>query len=434
MTEPPDRGGYSFTGDGLALGTSRPSQLATVAPSADPKEALKQAADAITRLEESASKGREASRWATAAVVAVCALALAAIVVHTFYEKEAPKVDETSALLLAVLLFAPFVRYLRALEFAGAKAEFEDHASDGLRAVVKAVRAEHEAILRLFDHLLAQTAPEAEMPLAVQPTPTETPAPPVGETSPAQRPLRRILWVDDNPERNAYEVGALRKLFEIATARTTQEAESLLRTGAFDAVISDIVRIEDGQPNYQAAQRVGAIVAAMEPPLPVFFYASEQAVRTQAQALMDAGATVVTASYVELVRAIRRQARANFDAAVRKALHGLPDVQGVAEQVDDIDFIITLRDGRQFAVETPHWLAPPEVGAVQARYDKLSKAIAERQLDGALLVTQRDLLAPEQKRRAPTNVQLVVRDQLPARLAELVARPDANRPGSPTKA
>jgi CheY-like chemotaxis protein len=387
----------------------------------DPKEALRQAEEAITRLEQSATREREASRWTTAAIAAVYTLALAGIVVHTFYEKDAPKVDETSALLLAVLLFAPFVRYLRALEFGGAKAEFQDDTSTGLSAVLSAVRAEHEAILRIYDSLNAETATEADEGFADRSTPAAAAALPTVPESPAPRPLRRILWADDRPEGNAYELDALRKLFDVTTVRTTEEAERMLKTEAFDAVISDIVRHEDGQANYQAGAEVAAIAAAMRPPVPVFCYASEQAVRLQSQGLAQLGVVAVTSSYVELVRAIRFQARANFDAAVRRAIQGMLDGPRVTEQVDDIDFILALRGGPKVALETPHWLRVPQTKTVQARYDKLSRAIAERRVDRALLVTQKDLLTPEQKLSAPTGVEPLVLDDLPNRLAALAS-------------
>jgi len=66
-------------------------------------------------------------------------------------------------------------------------------------------------------------------------------------------------------------------------------------------------------------------------------------------------------------------------------------------------------------------LRVPQTRAVQARYDKLSRAIAERRVDCTLLVTQKDLLTFEQKRSAPTNVQPVVVDDLSNRLAALAS-------------
>jgi hypothetical protein len=330
-----------------------------------PAEALSKAAEAITRLEKSTSTRREASPWSTAAVAAVCVLAFAGIVVHTFYESEAPKVDDTSALLLAVLLFAPFVRYLRALEFAGAKAEFQDNASTGLSAVLEVVTAEHEAILKIWDELLAQSAPEAEAEPADQPAPAPAERRPAAEVRPAPRLLRRILWVDDKPEGNAYELDALRKLFDVDTARTTQEAEPLLRQGAYNGVISDIVRDEAGkQGDPEAGARILALSRELH--LPVFFYSSYRAIRGEGQRLMDAGAVVVTASYVELVRAIRLRARESFDEVVRGVLHQLPGVE-VDEQVDDIDYLVTLADGHRLAVETPHWLGPRTPGGSLSR-------------------------------------------------------------------
>jgi CheY-like chemotaxis protein len=53
---------------------------------------------------------------------------------------------------------------------------------------------------------------------------------------------KRILWVDDRPENNRFEIAALNRLqLEVKTACSTEEALALLRapTGCFDLVISD---------------------------------------------------------------------------------------------------------------------------------------------------------------------------------------------------
>jgi len=57
---------------------------------------------------------------------------------------------------------------------------------------------------------------------------------------------RRILWVDDNHERNAYERHALQVLgFSIELAETSTEALKLVSGQRFDIVISDMNRREE---------------------------------------------------------------------------------------------------------------------------------------------------------------------------------------------
>lgn len=67
----------------------------------------------------------------------------------------------------------------------------------------------------------------------------------------------RILWVDDNPENNVYE----RKAFEVqgvefTLARSTDEAEEILKNNNFGAIISDMGRKEGQQEGYVLLQKV----------------------------------------------------------------------------------------------------------------------------------------------------------------------------------
>jgi CheY-like chemotaxis protein len=385
-------------------------------------EALKNAADAIERLESSSPSERRSSLVANVVIVVVSVFVGAALIVHTFFEEKAPQVDETTVLLLVALLFAPFVGHLRTLEIGGAKAEWRDDASTGLREVLEVVRHQHAVISRMFaeitDHLTAdqevarEPSEEAVTEVAV---PSEPSRPrPDGPL----RVLKRILWVDDHPEGNAYELENLRKLFHVTTATSTSTGIKVLDAGRVDAVVSDIIREEGRVLNPAAGARLTEHAISMDPPRPVFIFASEEAVERHGQQLTDLGALIVTASYVDLVKEIRRQARTTFDAIVRSALNLVPNVQ-ITEQLDDLDYLIALPDGRRYAVETPHWLRPPANASLDQRFSKLARAIATHSLSGALLVTQRPLLTPEQQRRSPKGVQVVEVENLADALKNL---------------
>lgn len=72
-------------------------------------------------------------------------------------------------------------------------------------------------------------------------------------TSGAMRRLSdaRVLWVDDRPENNVYERGALEALgvrFTISTS--TEDALEKLKSQAFDVIISDMGRPPDPQAGY----------------------------------------------------------------------------------------------------------------------------------------------------------------------------------------
>ncbi len=57
---------------------------------ATPTEALENAAAAIKRLDEAAGRDRSDAKWSNVAVVVVCVVAVAGLLIHTFLETEAP--------------------------------------------------------------------------------------------------------------------------------------------------------------------------------------------------------------------------------------------------------------------------------------------------------------------------------------------------------
>ena len=56
----------------------------------------------------------------------------------------------------------------------------------------------------------------------------------------------QLLWVDDNPENNFNERRMFRQLaVDIDTVKSTEEALKALRQGAYDVIVSDMVRGDD---------------------------------------------------------------------------------------------------------------------------------------------------------------------------------------------
>lgn len=61
----------------------------------------------------------------------------------------------------------------------------------------------------------------------------------------------RVLWVDDTPERNAFEREAMEALgIEVVTARATDEAEPFLEWGDVDLIISNQKRPDDPEAGF----------------------------------------------------------------------------------------------------------------------------------------------------------------------------------------
>src|SRR5262245_61309461 len=178
-------------------------------PNTTPQAAVERAQDALRQLERSQATERRIGKLTRVAVVAVVLLAWTGVIVHTFFEDSAPKVDSTSVALLAVALIAPFVSRLKALEVGGAKAEWQEGAAYSLKEILRVLGMQQDAISQLFDEVVARAASGADVQM-----PVSTAEPEVGRTIDKPLTLRRLLWVDDHPENNAYELESLRRVVE----------------------------------------------------------------------------------------------------------------------------------------------------------------------------------------------------------------------------
>ena len=79
----------------------------------------------------------------------------------------------------------------------------------------------------------------------------------------------RILWVDDRPERNAWERELFRSLgVAIVSVESTASAVACLATESFDVAISDIHREKEPEDGIAGAVRIHGAA----PTLPILFY------------------------------------------------------------------------------------------------------------------------------------------------------------------
>ena len=120
--------------------------------------------------------------------------------------------------------------------------------------------------------------------------------------------LRAVLWVDDYPENNAFEVESLdRKGVRVLQARTTDEALRIAdERPDIDAVITDMGRREDGVEHPDAGIELAQQLRERRPDLPILVYASAPAVARSRAAAQAAGATFVTSSASELLDQLGR--------------------------------------------------------------------------------------------------------------------------------
>lgn len=122
-----------------------------------------------------------------------------------------------------------------------------------------------------------------------------------------QPQLNRILWVDDRPSNNTYQVAQLQALgVDVEPATSTREGlNALLRAGvSFDAVISDLGRDEPGGFNPDAGLDLIRQVRERGLQTPIFIYGTKRAV-ARSQEIAAAGGNGVTNSATELFAQLR---------------------------------------------------------------------------------------------------------------------------------
>lgn len=121
-------------------------------------------------------------------------------------------------------------------------------------------------------------------------------------------PVKRILWIDDNPENNAFEIAKLRDDgLQIVQATSTDEAMSIILSGRLevDAIISGMGRHERGKNQPEAGLTLIQEVRGAAVQTPIFVYASPRAVARYRDKIREAGGTGATASPIELFELIR---------------------------------------------------------------------------------------------------------------------------------
>jgi CheY-like chemotaxis protein len=116
----------------------------------------------------------------------------------------------------------------------------------------------------------------------------------------------RILWVDDKPENNVYEIQSLEeKDVAVTTVTSTTEALGEFSRRSYDAVITDMGRMENGSYNSHAGLDLIELLRKKDPQIGLYVFASQKAIRDHQRELIAAGATAATASSVQLLASLR---------------------------------------------------------------------------------------------------------------------------------
>jgi hypothetical protein len=133
-----------------------------------------------------------------------------------------------------------------------------------------------------------------------------------------------ILWVDDRPGRNSYEISRLEEDgYEVTKAESTDKAEEQLNEGLRPMlIISNMGRIENGELNPEAGLDLLKKVGEDNP---VYIYASFTAVEVYGGKVEPLGGKGITDSRLLLLRTIDECAD-----QVEKIDHTMPDKEKVA--------------------------------------------------------------------------------------------------------
>jgi CheY-like chemotaxis protein len=139
------------------------------------------------------------------------------------------------------------------------------------------------------------------------PRPAARPAPgdfidsPLAGPAPPPATLN-ILWVDDRPQNNAFEIAALEEAgHRIRTVRSSGEAEAALRSGRIDAILSDMGRPEGRNAGLELLRKLRAAGDRR----PYGFYSSSASLARNDAEIAELDAFVATSSFVELLAAVR---------------------------------------------------------------------------------------------------------------------------------
>lgn len=355
----------------------------------DVRVLLDQAKKALEALRAGSEEASKPGKSTVAVIVGVELLAIGCWVIHTFFEKGGLKVDATSVALLAAMLIAPFIPKLKSIEMGGAKAQWQENATSGISDVIEVLGAHHQALDRLRQESIEESQagdePETAHARAAFPTPSDGVSP---------RPLRRILWIDDHPMNNGYEIKTLRSIAEITVVTDTATALEEIGARDFDLVVSDIGRVEAGRRVANAGLELLAALrgSALTRNVPVFFYASLTAIRQYGSVLESAGATAVTSSQKELFSALR----AYEVNATRETVKSVVEATSGATLLNtggvDVDYMVSAPGGRRIGLEVGAWVANPQMSAFVDRVNRLTTAVESNAIDEGWLLVREEAL------------------------------------------
>jgi len=137
-------------------------------------------------------------------------------------------------------------------------------------------------------------------------------AAPAAAASPPTRRINRVLWVDDNPYNNRLYVAQLEEVgIAVDLATATSSALGKFEANAYDAVVSDMGRLEQGVYHDSAGVDLISELRKSGTKVPIFVFCSREKAQRFGEVALQAGATEVTSSPVRVLAGLGYGERKN---------------------------------------------------------------------------------------------------------------------------
>lgn len=132
----------------------------------------------------------------------------------------------------------------------------------------------------------------------------------LGKEEENEKAISSILWVDDKPSNNAYEVATFEDQgIKVKQVLSTTEAMRELMSGRenYDVIISDMGRREEGEYRGSAGILLIEQVRKNNMKLPIYIYSSARDLDKNKKETLEVGGNGATASPVELFELVKSQ-------------------------------------------------------------------------------------------------------------------------------
>lgn len=124
--------------------------------------------------------------------------------------------------------------------------------------------------------------------------------------------ISRVLWVDDNPDNNRLYIAQLEEVgISVDLATATSAALGKFESNPYDAVVSDMGRLEQGAYRDSAGLELVNALRTMDASVPIFIFCSREKARRFGDAAIQAGAADVTSSPTRILAKLGYDERKN---------------------------------------------------------------------------------------------------------------------------